>query len=117
LGNPKKKPSKYKRIPKPSPNRRRAIKRKVKNGCSGKKRYTDLDKAKTGAYTLLERRPSKKHTTVYLCMVCGNFHVSSMKKSGWVVLFERTTDAETEIEPPVDSEGPRSRSESESREG
>lgn len=76
-------------------NRRRLEKRKRKDGCSGKKRYEDYDRAKSDAVSLLENKKSLKHTTVYMCPVCTRFHVSSKKRRGWIALMEREEDVWT----------------------
>lgn len=70
-------------------NRRRLEKRKRKDGCSGKKRYDEYDRAKNDAISLLENKKSLAHTTVYLCRLCDRYHVSSKKQRGWIVLIER----------------------------
>jgi hypothetical protein len=74
-----------------------------RDGCSGKKRYEDYEKAKLDAIALLENRKAKKQTTVYLCSKCSRFHVSSQKRSGWIALIRRedyVEDTTEEIQEP-----------------
>lgn len=65
-----------KSVPKPNHgNRKRELKKKLRNGCSGKKRYT-YDNAVSAARALLEDKPHLGKVAVYICSKGNHYHVS-----------------------------------------
>ena len=69
-------------------NRRRQQKRKRRDGCSGKIRYTEGKSASRGASKLMIDC-NLDRASVYLCDVCNHLHVSSQVRDSALIVLDR----------------------------
>jgi rubrerythrin len=87
-------PKRQAKVPKAAKNRRklerRALRKLLRDGCSGKRRITERSEAIEIATEILERNPSQRAVGVYLCDKCGHLHVTSRANDGCCLVIERT---------------------------
>lgn len=87
-------PKRQAKVPKTSKNRRklerRQLRKRLRDGCTGKRRIASKGEAVEIAVEMLERRPGQQEVGVYLCDVCSHLHVTSRANDGCCLVIERT---------------------------
>lgn len=63
--------------------KRRARRKIVRDGCTGKKKYESNADARYAAQSLIRDRRGVRVASTYFCERCAHFHVSSKVKRGW----------------------------------
>lgn len=74
-------------------NKRRARRKAVRNGCTGKVKYQTRELATHGASTLVMTRRGVRRAAVYVCPRCAHFHVTSKPGREWLVMVEEDVTA------------------------
>lgn len=70
--------------------RDRKFKTRRRNGCDGKKQFSDYEKAKLVCYSMMNRY-SLQRAAVYVCNHCGFYHLTKTPGPDYVALLERET--------------------------